>query len=415
MRIVYLIAGMCVAEVFSMAPFATFPALLPTFIDEWGLSNTEAGWISSVFYAGYLVSVPILVSLTDHHNPKPIYLICMLLSGFSAIGFPLLATGLWSAVLLRVVAGVGLAGTYMPGLKALSDLIEGPAQSRAVSFYTSSFGIGSSLSFYMAGRLAGLWDWKGAFYAASIGPFIAIPLVMVILPRRAGHSETPAAGSSFNFLRVIKNRRAMGYVMCYAMHNFELFGFRSWIVAFLAYSQRLKGVSAGFIAPTSLAALANLVGLPASVIGNELAVRVGRRKVVVGIMLCSAVFAGVLGFTAQLPFTYTALLCIVYGLFVTGDSSPITAGAIAEAEPGFRGTTMAVHSSIGFMGSFLGPIAFGWVLDQTGAGASVFSWGMAFLSMGIGVALGPAMMGLLSHGVPPRQTPIADPNAHTAK
>src|SRR3990172_4095082 len=141
-----LIAMMCVAEVLGMLGFFAFPALLPTFMAQWGLSNTAAGWINAMFFAGYLLTVPVLVSLTDRIDPKRIYLVCMLLTVLSIAAFPLLAEGFWSAAALRTLGGVGLAGTYMPGLKALSDLIEGPAQSRAVSFYTSSFGIGSALS-----------------------------------------------------------------------------------------------------------------------------------------------------------------------------------------------------------------------------------------------------------------------------
>ncbi len=50
---------------------------------------------------------------------------------------------------------------------------------------------------------------------------------------------------------------------------------------------------------------------------------------------------------------------------------------------------MAVHSFIGFSGAFVGPIAFGVVLDLAGGGASTLSWGLAFLSSGLAVALGP--------------------------
>ncbi|MBT7942121.1 MAG: hypothetical protein HN719_02075, partial [Alphaproteobacteria bacterium] len=38
-----LIVAICVAEIFSMLGVATFPALLPTFITDWQLTNTDAG------------------------------------------------------------------------------------------------------------------------------------------------------------------------------------------------------------------------------------------------------------------------------------------------------------------------------------------------------------------------------------
>jgi hypothetical protein len=48
---------------------------------------------------------------------------------------------------------------------------------------------------------------------------------------------------------------------------------------------------------------------------------------------------------------------------------------------------MAVHSCIGFIGAFAGPLAFGVVLDLSGGGATggetIHSWGLAFLFSGL--------------------------------
>ena len=66
---------------------------------------------------------------------------------------------------------------------------------------------------------------------------------------------------------------------------------------------------------------------------------------------------------------------------------------MASAPPGYRGATMAVHSCIGFMGSFAGPVIFGLILDMadpTGnGGTSLISWGWAFVGVGLVVAMGP--------------------------
>ncbi len=39
--------------------------------------------------------------------------------------------------------GAGLAGTYMPGLKILSDRIQSGELTRHIAFYTAFFGIGT--------------------------------------------------------------------------------------------------------------------------------------------------------------------------------------------------------------------------------------------------------------------------------
>ncbi len=53
-----------------MLGISTFAALLPALQAEWGLDNSQAGWIHGIYYAGYLFAVPVLVSLTDRVDPR---------------------------------------------------------------------------------------------------------------------------------------------------------------------------------------------------------------------------------------------------------------------------------------------------------------------------------------------------------
>jgi MFS family permease len=53
----------------------------------------------------------------------------------------------------------------------------------------------------------------------------------------------------------------------------------------------------------------------------------------------------------------------------------VTAGAIGLADERSRGATMAVHSTIGFLGGVAGPLAFGWLLDLGGGEAWLLAYG----------------------------------------
>jgi len=75
--------------------------------------------------------VPVLVLLTDRVVPMQNYLLGVATITISTAGFAYFADDLYPHV--RFAPCGGWAGTYMPGLKALSDIIEGPEQSRAVS------------------------------------------------------------------------------------------------------------------------------------------------------------------------------------------------------------------------------------------------------------------------------------------
>jgi len=389
-----LIATLCLAEIAGMIGISVFPALLPEMQARWGLDNTQAGWITGIYYAGYTLAVPVLVSLTDRMDARRIYLAGTALAGLSQLGFALLADGFWSALVFRTLAGVALAGSYMPGLKALTDRVGGRAQPRAVAFYTSSFGIGVSASFLMAGEVEAALGWRWAFGLAALGAPVAMLLAAWALGRRAAPPVARPHHALLDFRPVLADRRVMGYVLAYAGHNWELFGVRGWLVAFLAFSAALSGGAAGW-SPTWIATAVTLSAVPASIIGGECALRFGRRRVITIVMAISALFAAGIGFAAGLPFPVVVVLVLLYGPFIAGDSAAITTGALHAAPEGGRGAVMAVHSFLGFAGAFLGPLAFGAVLDAAGA-ETPMGWGLAFATLALGVAAGPLVLAFLA-------------------
>jgi predicted MFS family arabinose efflux permease len=391
---VRFIAAMVAAEVLGMLGISAFASLLPEFAREWGLSATDSGWISGLYYAGYVAAVPVLTAATDRMDPRRIYLASTALGGIANAGFALTAHGFWSAVLWQMLSGIGLAGTYMPGLKALTDRVTGPHQSRALASYTAGFSLGISASFLLAGGLGAAFGWRWAFAAPALGSALAFLLAFLALPPAASAPSAPMA-RFLDFRPVLANRAAMGFVIGYGFHVWELFGVRAWIVAFLAFSLGLQSTSAGAWAPSWVASLVTLFGVPASIGGNELALRYGRRRVLPLIMLTSALLACLVGFTAASPYWLVSLACLIYGAFVMADSASLTVGAVEAAAAGQRGATMAVHSSIGFLGAFLGPLSFGMLLDHAGGPQHLAAWGIAFASLGLAVACGAVALLLL--------------------
>lgn len=393
----WLVALLCTTQVLSMLHNATFPALIPVFQPLWDLSGTEAGWVSGIYYAGYAAAVPLLVTLTDRFDARAIYLACCLLGGIAALAFAFLADGLWTAMLLRIVGGISLAGTYMVGLKLLSDRLQEHRRARAVAIYTAFFGIGASLSVFVAGEVESRAGWSAAFLAASLGSFAAFALVGLLVRPLAAPSAAPQAESLFDFRPVLRNRQAMAYTLGYAAHIWELFGFRAWLVAFLVFVfAQQPDLAAGPWTPTQLATIILLLGMPASIAGNELAGLFGRRRSVAVFMVASGGIALVLGFLAAAPLWLLGALLVVYGLVIMADSGALTAGAVIAATPERRGATMALHSLLGFGTGFVSPLAFGVVLDLGGGNTSGLAWGLAFALLGLGVLTGPPVLALLA-------------------
>jgi MFS family permease len=355
--------------------------------------------VSGVFYIGYMTAVPVLASLTDRMDSRRVYAGSCIVASAGAVCFALFAQGIASAAACQFMIGFGLAGTYMPGLKALTDHLEGTAQSRGTAFYVAFFGAGSSLSILVSGALAAHAPWPMAFVFAAAGPLLAAPLVLWGMPHKAPLARAPAA--LLDFRPVLRDRRTMLYVIGYSAHNYELFGQRSWMVAFLVFCASLRADGAAqLVAAATLAAMVNVMGPLGSITGNELALRYGRTRVIFIAMGLSGLLACGLGLLAGLPlWAVFTVMCVHYFLMLS-DSAALTSGMVAAAPPELRGSAMAVYSFVGFGAAFLAPLVFGVVLDLAGGRTDRMAWALAFVSIGIFGVLSPVARFLYQRTAP---------------
>ena len=386
-----------------MLGFATFAALLPELRDLWRLSNAEAGLIASAFFAGYVATVSYWTALTDRTDGRRVYLVGALLATAGGAGFGLAADGLASAMFFHVLLGAGIAGTYMPGLRLLSDRSSGPSQSRTIAFYTSFFGIGIAISLALAGLLAPAYGWRSAFLVSAAGPLCAGLVVFFMVEKLKIELK---AKSAFSFAtlfpvsswrKVLANRAAAGYTLGYVAHCIELFGSRGWMVAFLAYSAGLQAAGQAF--PWNFAAIAavvNLLSVPASIFGNEIALRIGRRQWIQIAMFGSGACGIALAFCGGLHWSIVILLLIVYSMLVMAESATLTAGLVAAAPAELRGAALGLYSLAGFTGGMIGPSLFGLALDLAGGKQSPLAWVWGYAAIGAGCLAAPLVVRLFA-------------------
>jgi predicted MFS family arabinose efflux permease len=382
-----LVAIVCAAQVFVQLGAGYWPVLMPELMGRWSLSNSEAGWITSAFYAAYMVCVPVLVTLTDRIDAKRVYLFGVACTTVAHFAFGALADGFWSAFALRALAGVGWAGTYMTGLKLLADQVDAKMMSRAVTGHAASIGISGAASYVLGELLAHAFGWRLAFASAGLTAAIAWLTVAFAVPARAAPAKMSAP--LFDFRPVLRNRSAVAYSLAYCVHTLEMNALRGWGVAFLTWVAASTGLSAGLLSPAVVITVLGLLGTVMSVLGNEASIRLGRRRLIVVAMGLSIVVGASIGFLGSIGYWIAVGLIVLYGMIIWLDSSSLTAGAAGSAEPSRRGAQLAVHSMLGYAGGFVGPLAIGWTLDLAG-GMSPIAWGLSF-----GVIAGAMMLGLI--------------------
>jgi predicted MFS family arabinose efflux permease len=383
-----VIVAMCVGQLGSLLPHVVVPSILAAFlIPEWHLSGAQAGLLAGSGAAGYMLTVPVLATLTDRIDARKILIAGSALSALGTLLFGMFASGLWSGAFFNAIAGVGFAGAYMPGLKALTDRLDPGDSSRAVTLYTSSFSFGVGLSFLVSQLVAESWGWRSAFFVTALGPMIMLLVCLLLRPVE----PKPKQGRLLDFTPVFQNTKAMGFVLGYGAHCFELYGIRTWLVAFWTFVVMKNGPSSVFT-PVVVSVVFSVLAMPASILGNELALKFGRHRAITVVMLSSATVALLIGFSADKSPWLLLPLLVVYAVTVPADSGALTSGMTMAADPNYRGATMAMHSTVGFSLSALGAWGVGVALDVAGGPSNATAWMAAFLVLAAGILLGPVAL-----------------------
>jgi predicted MFS family arabinose efflux permease len=380
-----LVAAMCIGQVGNLLPHVVVPAVMAGhLIPQWGLSATQAGLMASAFALGYMLAVPFLTALTDRIDARLILLTGSAVSGLSTLAFGLLSEGLWSAVAIWAGAGAGFAGAYMPGLKALVDRLPPGDTSRSITLYTATFSIGVGLSFLIAQITADALGWRFAFYVTALGPFAMIAACLGM----ARVEANPSQRRLLDFKPVLRNRPAMGFILGYGAHCFELYALRTWIVAFWTYVAA-RNSGAVPLEPMTVSVVSAVLAMPASIIGNEIAIRFGRQRAIILFMSVAGAIAISIGAAVDATPAVLLALLLVYSVAIPADSGALTSGMTLNAKPADRGATMALHSTVGFGLSAVGGWVIGMALDAGGGMQTPTAWLVAFLVMAAGGLTGP--------------------------
>ena len=109
----------------------------------------------------------------------------------------------------------------------------------------------------------------------------------------------------------------MAYAIAYCIHTLEMSALRGWGVAFLGYvAVTTGGSTAAVLSPAIVATGLGLIGTFASVVGNEAAIRFGRKRLVMTAMLASILIGGTIGFIGSTSYALAVVLITLYGVVI---------------------------------------------------------------------------------------------------
>jgi MFS family permease len=91
-----------------------------------------------------------------------------------------------------------------------------------------------------------------------------------------------------------------------------------------------------------------------------------------------------IGWLIAAPIILVVALACLYNFAGIADSSTHSLVLAESVPPHYLGVAYALRSVIGFGAGVVSPVVFGWALDASGQ-----SWGIAWVTLGIGALLGP--------------------------
>jgi MFS family permease len=366
--------------------FMVYAACLPILLDEWDMSATQAGSISSAFMFGYAGSLFVTAWLSDYFGAKRFFLLSAFLSAFSALLFGFFAHSYLSGLVLYFFAPTTQGCLDTPAIMLFSDRYDTSRRGAAVGYLIASTSVGYAFSLVVTGLCLTWGGYRAAFIVTGCLPVVGLGLSWFAL--RKTPNQIHPRNKRLHLTAILRrNRNARLLITGYTFHCWELLGMWSWTPAFFAAVIAMSGNHYGETARFGayLVASMHLIGALASVSMGRLADLWGRKVVLFQVAATGTCLSMVIGWMTTWPITLLVCIGFVYYFFAIGDS-PVLSTALTEVvEPGHLGSILAVRSLFGFGAGGIAPIMFGAILDLTNPpNTAPETWGWAFAVLGLG-------------------------------
>ncbi|WP_082683423.1 MFS transporter [Fictibacillus sp. FJAT-27399] len=376
------------SQLLTMLIWFNYSAILPSVKEEWGLTSGNAGIILSSFQCGYLVSVLILGHLSDRYNPRIIFILSAIVSGIGGVMFGLFANGFWSGLLYRFIAGIGLGGIYVPGLKYLSGLYPPHTRGKIFGIYVGALVVGSGGSLLISSPLISFFGWRIVVIITSIGAFLAAAMMLryrVDPPISPPTSVTSLKWKSFK--PIFLNKKLVRMNLAYAGHMWELYAFWGWVGPFMVYVSLSRGYD--IIQAQQLgnfwAGIFVVIGAIGTWLGGQISDIKGRIPALKPLLFIGLFCSLGFGWLSSSLLPITILIGIIYGITVVGDS-PIYSVAISElSATNSVGLALGIQQVLGYSVTIISPSIFGYILNISPN--EKVGWGLAFSILALGPLL----------------------------
>ncbi len=404
-------ALVALVEVLGLSVWFSATAVMPSLRSELDIGPTAAVWLTASVQLGFVTGAVTSAAFTlpDRATPQHLLAACALGAAACTAALAYFGAGLGSAVALRFLTGLFLAGVYPVGMKLMASWSESAHRGRAFGVLVAALTIGSALP-HLIGGLTRL-PWRSVLLAgAALGAAGAVVAVTLVRPGpHLDNRSIPLDRRSAIALFAERGPRLAS--LGYFGHMWELYALWTWLSTFVVAGRAERGDAGaatwtGFVAFVAI----GVAGAAGCLLGGWAADRIGRPQAAAAALVSSGTCCVTSPLVFAAPTFVLVAFLLVWGSAVIADSGAFSTVITETTDARFVGTALTAQTAIGFLLTVVTiqfvPIA----ADQIG-------WRYAFLLLAPGPLLGAVAMSALAahrHHQPATQEENHDhqPRAH---
>jgi MFS family permease len=372
-----------IAELLAMSLWFSASAVAPELTATWGLTATEAGFLTSAVQLGFVAGAlgSAALTLSDTVAPRHLFAASAVAGAAATALLGAFVDSLWPAVALRFLTGAALAGVYPPGMKVVAGWFR-EARGLAIGTVVGALTVGSALP-HLLRVVGGVGRPRLVLFGAAGLAVVAAGLVLLIRP---GPYQAPAAPFDPGAVgRILRDRPTSLANLGYFGHMWELYAVWTWLPAYLLATRAVGGADGlaslltfGTVAVGAVGAVA--AGLGADRAGRTLVTRASLAVSGTASLLAAAVF--------DLPLVVLVPFLLVWGAVVVADSAQFSAAVTELADGEYVGTALTLQTAVGFLLTTVS-------IQLTPLVADAVGWRWAFTPLALGPLVGYAAMARL--------------------
>ncbi len=346
---------------FVMVGFGVVLPVLPVYVRSFGVGYLEVGAVVSAFAVMRLAVTPFCGPLIDRVGERTI-----LALGIGIVAASSALTGIANSfvevLLLRGAGGIGSAMFTVSATTLLLGAVPASQRGRSMGIYQGGFLIGGMAGPAVGGLLSVISLRAPFFFYA--GTLVVAGVVGLVLLQPAAARGTATQPAPIALRVVLRDVRFRAACLANFAQGWATMGVRMALIPVLVV-ELLQETATWTGVAFAIAAVAQTIALaPAGRIVDT----IGRRPAIIGSFAVAAAAFMAVPFVTS-PWMLIVLLCL-YGV-ASAFMGTAPAASVGDAAGGRSGKPVAIFSAFSDVGTIIGPLAAGALLDA-------FSYPVAF-------------------------------------